>query len=339
MSDIQLPKIDAPLGAKPALGEPEIFAMPEKFRGLAGRVNPPLVKPIAVPQPTRLPVQPIVPPVKPPTSLKKKGLSKTTKILLIAGGVLVLVLLAVGLYVYFSFKSINRVINVPENIPETNQQINIPVNTNTNTNQPTNSVTNSQTNSASPFPNNSQPGRDTDSDGLTDAEELLYRTSSKKPDTDSDGFLDGNEVFHGYDPNAPQPATLSETSTVTLYNIEGIYSINYPTVWLTKVVGEKIGNAIFVIPSGETITLGLEEKSFDVSLADWFSGTSPRANIKLTEGKTKAGYSFLATEDQMTVYIEAGSRVIVLSYQNTVKSSVDYLATFEMMINSLKLVQ
>ena len=67
---------------------------------------------------------------------------------------------------------------------------------------------------------------DTDSDGLTDAEEIRYGTMINKPDSDSDGlfdreevviyhtnplvadtdgdgFLDGAEVQSGYDPNGP----------------------------------------------------------------------------------------------------------------------------------------
>jgi hypothetical protein len=37
----------------------------------------------------------------------------------------------------------------------------------------------------------------------------------------------------------------------------------------------------------------------------------------------------------MTVYVDAGGRVVILSYQNTVKATVDYLATFEMMMNTM----
>ncbi len=47
--------------------------------------------------------------------------------------------------------------------------------------------------------------KDTDSDQLTDYDELyIYRTSPFLEDTDSDGDLDGYEVAHGTDPNCPK---------------------------------------------------------------------------------------------------------------------------------------
>ncbi|MFH1088303.1 MAG: hypothetical protein V1719_00470, partial [Patescibacteria group bacterium] len=42
---------------------------------------------------------------------------------------------------------------------------------------------------------------DTDSDGLSDTDEVLYGTEVDNPDTDGDGYLDGEEVANGYNPN------------------------------------------------------------------------------------------------------------------------------------------
>jgi hypothetical protein len=45
---------------------------------------------------------------------------------------------------------------------------------------------------------------DTDGDGLFDREEVrVYETDPTNPDTDSDGYEDGAEVDAGYDPNGP----------------------------------------------------------------------------------------------------------------------------------------
>jgi len=45
---------------------------------------------------------------------------------------------------------------------------------------------------------------DSDTDGLTDQEEVnVYQTDPKKPDTDGDGYTDGEEVDHGYNPKGP----------------------------------------------------------------------------------------------------------------------------------------
>ena len=44
---------------------------------------------------------------------------------------------------------------------------------------------------------------DSDSDGLTNAEELVLSTNPNKSDTDGDGFSDGDEAASGTDPNSP----------------------------------------------------------------------------------------------------------------------------------------
>lgn len=47
--------------------------------------------------------------------------------------------------------------------------------------------------------------KDSDGDGLTDAEEYLLGTDPFNPDTDGDGYSDGVEVAAGYDPLIPSP--------------------------------------------------------------------------------------------------------------------------------------
>ena len=48
--------------------------------------------------------------------------------------------------------------------------------------------------------------KDSDGDGLTDAQEVEMHTDPFNPDTDGDGFLDGAEVAAGSDPLNPSPA-------------------------------------------------------------------------------------------------------------------------------------
>ena len=47
--------------------------------------------------------------------------------------------------------------------------------------------------------------QDSDQDGLSNDEELLYGTNPNNPDTDGDGYSDGAEVKSGYDPLKPAP--------------------------------------------------------------------------------------------------------------------------------------
>lgn len=52
---------------------------------------------------------------------------------------------------------------------------------------------------------------DADCDGLTDNEETVYGTDSKKADTDGDGYSDGVEIKSGYDPTKPAPGDRLKT--------------------------------------------------------------------------------------------------------------------------------
>jgi hypothetical protein len=342
MPDIQLPKLETP--PQSSVGnEPVIFSMPEKYRGLTAKVNPPLVKPVT--QPTPEPPKPVVTPsvkpiVTPVLNKNRKSLSKKN-FLLIVGVVVLVILGAGGIYFYLVSSATPKNTNSSQNINTTNTN-NSRGNRNSNVIKPSNSNsnqsnTNFNINSASPFPQGEQPGRDTDSDGLTNSEEVLYHTDSKLPDTDNDGFLDGNEVFHGYDPSVPSPAKLSASSVVILYTAaDNTSSFYYPTVWTPK-PAENGQGVVLVAPTSETFSVTSQSKDPKNTLADWYSGTNPAVTTKVTTGKTKQGYSMLTTDKQMTVYVDAGSKVIIFDYQNTLKATVDFLTTFTMMVNSLTL--
>ena len=74
----------------------------------------------------------------------------------------------------------------------------------TNTLASTNQVAQSSTNGIpAPIPSgagNKAKGRDTDEDGLSDAEELMLGTDPASRDTDGDGLADGEELKLGTDP-------------------------------------------------------------------------------------------------------------------------------------------
>ncbi|MES2087921.1 MAG: hypothetical protein V4467_02920 [Patescibacteria group bacterium] len=56
---------------------------------------------------------------------------------------------------------------------------------------------------------------DTDSDGLKDWEEQLWKTDPKNPDSDGDGALDGEEIKTGRDPLKAGPNDKLDTDTIT----------------------------------------------------------------------------------------------------------------------------
>ena len=195
----------------------------------------------------------------------------------------------------------------------------------------------------SPFPEGSRPGIDSDSDGLTDIEEqLIYVTDPHLPDTDNDGFLDGNEVFHLYNPNAIAPATLIAAGLVKVYETSAApsakplpYALFYPTVWSVNAQDAEPFNAVFAATTGESITLSLQAKtSATQTLDDWYKAQGlPPARAS----KTKGGLNDRISDNQLTVYVDAKAQVLVLNYSTGIKGAIDYLQTFKMMLNSLKI--
>lgn len=74
---------------------------------------------------------------------------------------------------------------------------------------------------------------DSDSDGLSDAEEVLHGTDPNLADTDGDGLDDGAEVANGLDPLAPDARTpLTRALLMTLRRNAGELQMDAPLVWV-----------------------------------------------------------------------------------------------------------
>lgn len=335
MADPQ--KLDVPAAAA-STNEPLIFAMPEKYRG--GALSTKVPAPAALPPPKVKSVVPPPPPPPPPKpaprpglpGAKKKGMPTSTKMLIVVGFLFVCVLGAIGLWVWLSLQP-PKVANIQSPGNASNHPTNTtpPVTTPPVNTPPVNTppVT------TPPFSGQLTPGRDSDSDGLTDVEEALYGTNPRLPDTDADSFLDGNEVFHGYDPLGVAPSTLLTSGLAKPYT-DGIYSMLYPSAWSLNTVAGQPTAAVFTVPSGETVTVATEAKDPSMSLSDWFATANPGVSAaNLTDSKSLSGYEMLVSRDQLTAYLDLGDSVVTVTYAAGVKPTIDYLTTFQMMVNSV----
>lgn len=185
------------------------------------------------------------------------------------------------------------------------------------------------------------PATDTDSDGLTDIEERLYGTNERDPDSDEDTFLDGNEVFHRYHPLGVAPSTLLDTGAVkVLDELTYDYTLYYPSSWSVALSREAFG-VTFKSARQASIQLTWSEKDgLNESLAEWFAREVVGGDIgDYEEMMTKNGYYGLVTADDRTAYIDIGEAVVKMVYDLGEKNQIEYLQTFQMMVNSLEYVE
>lgn len=312
-----LSQIEKPKEAKTTALETEIFVMPKEFQGVQENV---------------VAVAPVSPQPKKPIIEKKQRLSKGRKTLLFLGGGLLLVLVIVAVFISLFPQIQTALYQKPSSTPSVNNQIQqessttipVPVSPPIKEIEPI---------TQNPFDQEPIPAKDTDRDGLTDTEETLYGTNIRLPDTDADGFLDGNEVFHGYHPNGTAPKTLLQAGFVSRSTLENQYELFYPTAWKEKKTSEQAFS--FVATTGEIILLFLEEKDPEmVSLEQWFvAQDNTRKDIQ--SFLTKTGYPSVMTDDKQVVSVDLGKNILTWKYQTLSKHTMEYLLTFQMMINSV----
>lgn len=185
-----------------------------------------------------------------------------------------------------------------------------------------------------------QPALDTDSDGLTDSEEDLYRTDFRNPDTDADSFLDGNEVFHRYDPLGYAPSTLLDTGSVTVFtsvSTDQPFSFYYPSAWKIIQASDQEQNVTTEVSIVTTTTATLKFTRY-IGEANRFAAWAVEEGVnrsRLQASLTKVGYELYEAEDGLTAYILANDDIFVVTYDTGSDTSIHFLQTFKMMLNSL----
>lgn len=180
---------------------------------------------------------------------------------------------------------------------------------------------------------------DTDSDLLTDVEELLYGTSFDLPDTDSDGYIDGQELLNFYSP-LMMGQNLSDSGLFSSYvNDEYGYEVMYPQTWTLSNINDDNSIIIFNSPTSQFFEVVIESKTAEVNtIEEWYQAQLPGINIsdlrRETVGPDKldAIYSL----DGSSVYFLYGDWVVALTYGLGIEKEADYLTTWQLMIKSWK---
>ncbi|HRY63410.1 MAG TPA: hypothetical protein P5267_02300 [Patescibacteria group bacterium] len=179
---------------------------------------------------------------------------------------------------------------------------------------------------------------DSDNDGLTDLEELLYATDKNNADTDGDSYQDGNEVANLYNPKLAGSSKLYDSDLVKTH-VDDLYHYNiiYPKSWQVQ---EMAGSVIFQDTNGEFVQVLVEANNKNYQdIKEWY-----RDYLSLDEKTvspiTVAGIeSAIITSDKTRVYFIFGDNIYSLVYNSNLRQTGNFMTTFSMMIKSFKLMK
>ncbi|MBI2552294.1 hypothetical protein HYW17_03300 [Candidatus Uhrbacteria bacterium] len=179
---------------------------------------------------------------------------------------------------------------------------------------------------------------DTDRDGLSNAEEILYHSGPTQPDTDKDGFLDGHEIFHLYNASGNAPERLEETNLVRWFNENSFgYAVLIPSPWQIQTNLETPGKVTIADGEGGTIfSIQARENSAGLSAKDWYSQNWP-GEPSSPWRDSKAGLEIQAGADRRRAAIKGPARLYLLEDLED-GARPTYRTTFTMMLNSLRIM-
>jgi hypothetical protein len=114
---------------------------------------------------------------------------------------------------------------------------------------------------------------------------------------------------------------------------EANFELNYPTIWDIELTDEEL---ILDATTGEGFRLTYHQKEPRQPLDEWVELWLDLEDE--TSGVTKNGLVLIQTQDQLTNYIDLGYAVLEFTYDTGIKTRVDYLQTYQMMLNSIRIV-
>lgn len=192
---------------------------------------------------------------------------------------------------------------------------------------PTNTNTSSNTNTGI------VPTLDSDADGLTNQEEVLYGTNAGSADTDGDGFHDGQEVLARYNPNGA--GKLEVNAGIKLHhNTTYSYSLLFPTTWAVGTLNsDKL--ITFTSMTGEFVQVSIQENSSGLSAREWYLSLNPSAGQSTLKDIASGTLTGVLGPDGLNAYFADTKYIYHVTYNIGIKNEANYLTTFIMMYSSL----
>ena len=178
---------------------------------------------------------------------------------------------------------------------------------------------------------------DTDQDGLTDTEEMLFGSNVNETDTDEDGYEDLSEVLNLYDPNGK--GKIYDNKNIEKYtNSKFSYSLYYPNVWLVDEVDEQ-NSIIFRLGKNQFIQIIVQANEDKQKIEEWYKSQFEVNAIDENLMINKQNWLGIKSEDGLIVYLAGpeNNNIITVTYNLGLDDTLYYKNIFEMMVNSLEI--
>lgn len=184
---------------------------------------------------------------------------------------------------------------------------------------------------------NYKSGEDKDSDGLTDKEERLIGSNPENADSDGDTYSDGSEIMNGFNPNG-QGKLLDNPFVKKYENTTYKYSIFYPAVWeLTSVGGD---DSIFIrSQDNQFIQIIIQPNDEKLPIADWHKKQFNQELISEDNEISGNGWTGIKSVDGMVAYLTDNNfkNIYTLSYSTGQSETLEYIGLFNAMIKNLEI--
>ncbi len=171
--------------------------------------------------------------------------------------------------------------------------------------------------------------QDTDRDGLTNAEELTFRTIATEPDTDADGYKDAEEVLNLFSPIGGQRAFLNVSGLVKLYTNQAYgYTTWIPQSWVYRSLDATDQEVVLTSPLGDSVIIKVEMNDANATLDQWFTATFGEVALKAARRLTVAAKPALESADGLSWYQVDGQKIYRVTYDAATSGVINYPNVF-----------
>jgi hypothetical protein len=177
---------------------------------------------------------------------------------------------------------------------------------------------------------------DTDGDGLTDPEEAVFGTDPAKRDSDGDGFEDLAEIKNGYNP-AGQGKILVNSNFEIYSNPTLGYSLYYPRAWtINNSAGDNA--VVFSINGEQFIQVLIQDNVKKQTIEDWYKEEMRVNYIAQEQAFFKKNWTGVKSPDGLIIYLlnPLGDKIFTIVYNIGESNTINYQNIFNLMVDSLK---